>query len=168
MKELNFSDAMGRIQEKLKNGGVFLTVPGSPPNTMTIAWATMGFCWNKPVFVCLVRPQRHTYPLLAESGEFTVSVPTREPLKEQLSFAGSRSGQDYNKFSGHGITARPSLAVSAPVIGECGLHLECKVLLAQNMTGERMNPSVAKMAYPAKDFHTMFWGEVVKCYTTDE
>ena len=168
MKELKFSEAMGRIQEKLANGGVFLAVAGEPANTMTIAWATMGFCWNKPVFVCLVRPQRHTYPLLVKSGEFTISAPTRAPLKAQLTFAGSKSGRDYDKFSGHGLTAQPGLAVSAPVVAECGLHLECKVLLTQDMTGERMDPAVAKMAYPARDFHTMFWGEVVRCYETDE
>lgn len=168
MKELKLKDAMVRVQEKLQNGGIFLTVAGEPANTMTIGWATMGFCWGRPVFVCLVRPHRHTHSLLLDAGEFTVSVPTRESLREQLAFAGSRSGRDYNKFSGHGITARPSIAVSAPVVAECGLHIECKVLLVQDMTGDRMDPAVAKTAYSAKDYHTMFWGEVLKCYTTDE
>lgn len=168
MKELKFSEAMGQIQEKLQNGGVFLTVAGEPANTMTIAWATMGFSWNKPIFVCLVRPQRHTYPLLVSSGEFTISVPTKEPLRKELAFAGSKSGRDCDKFTGHGLTARPALAVSAPIVAECGLHLECRVRLAQDMTGERMDPAVVQMGYPAGDFHTMFWGEIVKCYTTDE
>jgi hypothetical protein len=31
-----------------------------------------------------------------------------------------------------------------------------------------MDSAVARMAYPAADFHTMFYGEIVKCYTTDE
>lgn len=168
MKELKLSQVQRQIEEKLENGGVFLTVAGKPANTMTIAWATMGFCWNKPVFVCLVRPQRHTYPILLEANEFTISVPTAKPLRAELAFAGSKSGRDLDKFSGHGLTARPGLTVSAPIVDECGLHLECRVRLTQDMTGERMDPAVAQGIYPTKDFHTMFWGEVVRCYTTDE
>ena len=168
MKELKFTDVMGTITEKLKNGGIFLTVPGEPANTMTIAWATMGFCWNRPVFVCLVRPQRATYPLLVKSGEFTISVPTNNPLKRELAFAGTKSGRDFDKFDGHGLTAAPALAVSAPIVAECGLHLECRVMLTQDMTGDQMNQTIIDSAYPEGDFHTMFYGEIVKCYTTDE
>ncbi len=168
MKELKFQDAMGTIQEKLQHGGVFLTVAGEPANTMTIGWATMGFSWNRSIFVCLVRPQRHTYPLLVKAGEFTVSTPTRQPLKAELAFAGSKSGRDYDKFSGHGLTAQPGIAVAAPIVAECGLHLECKVLLTQDMTGDRMDPAIMQMGYPAGDYHTMFWGEIVKCYSTDD
>lgn len=167
MKELRFEDVMGTIQDKLQSGGVFLSVAGEPANTMTIAWGTMGFCWNKPVFVTVVRPQRHTYPLLKKAGEFTISVPTREPLRAELAFAGSKSGRNCNKFSGHGLTARPGVAVGAPVVGECGLHLECKVRLVQAMTGDGMDPAISQSVYPTEDFHTMFWGEVVKCYNTD-
>ncbi|MGI6238119.1 MAG: flavin reductase family protein [Christensenellales bacterium] len=167
MKDINFNDALSTVYDHLKNGGVFLTVAGEPANTMTIAWATMGYCWNKPVFVALVRPQRHTYPLLMKSGAFTISVPTRNPLKKELAFAGSKSGRDLNKFDGHGLTAAPAQEVGAPIIAECGLHLECRVLLKQDMTADQMSPSIIDMTYRAGDFHTMFYGEIVRAYTTD-
>ena len=30
-----------------------------------------------------------------------------------------------------------------------------------------MDPSVARQ-YPAKDYHTLFYGEIVACYRTDD
>ena len=38
----------------------------------------------------------------------------------------------------------------------------------QDMTPDRMDPSLAKGVYGAGDFHTMFFGEILRCYTTDE
>ena len=54
---------------------------------MTIGWASVGYLWKKPVFIALVRKQRHSYDLLERAGEFTVSVPTKNPLRKELLFA---------------------------------------------------------------------------------
>ena len=56
MKELNYLDALRTTNEHLANGGVFLSVDGKRPNTMTIGWASIGYMWKKPVFTVLVRP----------------------------------------------------------------------------------------------------------------
>ena len=168
MKEINYLDALATTTAHLADGGVFLNVGGGAPNTMTIGWASVGYLWKKPVFIALVRKQRHTYGLLERAGEFTVSVPTKNPLRKELLFAGTKSGREVNKFDGHGITVVPAQAVSAPIIGECGLHFECRTLLMQDMTPDRMDPSVIESAYRAGDFHTMFFGEILRCYTTDE
>ena len=168
MKELNYLDAIRTTTEHLQHGGVFLTVAGETPNTMTIGWGSVGCVWGKPVFTVLVRPQRHTYEMIKAAGEFTVSVPTKNALKAELAFAGTKSGRDLNKFDGHGLTAAPAQEVGAPIVAECGLHFECRTLLTQDMTPDRMDPSLAAKVYPAADFHTMFFGEIVRCYTTDE
>ncbi|MBE5773114.1 MAG: flavin reductase family protein [Clostridiales bacterium] len=168
MRKLNYQDALALTTEKLAHGGIFLTVKGETPNTMTIGWATIGHIWNRPVFMVLVRPQRHTYEMLKKAGEFTVSVPTKNPLLKELAFAGTKSGRDLNKFDGHGITAAKGQTIETPVIEECGLHFECKVVLTQDMTGERMDTALMDRCYPERDFHTMFFGEIVDCYTTDE
>ena len=169
MKPIAYQEIAPILNEKLSHGGVFLTVGKDRPNTMTIGWAFMGPSWGYPVFVALVRPQRYSYPLLTEGMEFTVSIPTKNPLKSELIFAGTQSGRDYDKFDGtHGLTALPAQQVSCPVVAECGLHLECRVRLIQDMTGDRMDPSMQSRAYPAEDYHTMFFGEIVACYSTDE
>lgn len=168
MKEINYLDALRTTTEHLAKGGVFLTVGGKTPNTMTIGWASVGYMWNRPVFTVLVRPQRHTFDIIKAAGEFTVSVPTKNPLKQELIFAGTKSGKDYNKFEGHGLSAVPAQEVDAPVVGECGLHFECRTLLVQDMTPDRMVDELVNGTYVAGDFHTMFFGEIVRCYTTDE
>jgi len=168
MKEIGYEQALQITAEHLSDGGVFLNVGGEAPNTMTIGWATIGYIWKKPVFMALVRKQRHSHALIDAAGEFTVSVPTRNPLRSELIFAGTKSGRDYDKFSGHGITAVPAQKVGAPIIGECGLHFECRTLLTQDMDPAHMDPAIANGIYAANDFHTMFFGEILACYTTDE
>ncbi len=170
MKDLDVLDVMGYATRKMgKEGGVFLTVPGETPNTMTIGWGWIGWCWNKPVFITVVRPQRHTLGLLKRAGCFTVSVPTGDPLRAQLKLAGTRSGRDINKFDGHGLTAAPARKVDAPIVAECGLHFECETRLAQGaMSISGMDPAVLAGCYPDRDMHEIFFGEIVACYATDD
>ena len=168
MKEINYQEAMALVADRLAHGGIFLTVGGEKPNTMTIGWGALGVCWGKPVFTVYVRPQRHTYGLLKAASEFTVSVPTRDPLRQELAYAVTASGRDEDKFSGHGLTAAPAQKVAAPIVKECGVHFECKVKLVQDMTEEQMDAGIAGKVYPGKDFHTIFMGEIVACYSTDE
>ena len=168
MKDLNFNDVIGTINERLANGGVFLNTAGDMPNTMTIGWAYMGVSWRKNIFIAMVRPQRHTYELMEKTGEFTVSVPTVNPLRAELGFAGTASGWDVNKFDGHGLTAAPARQVNAPIVGECGLHLECRVVSRQKLSGEHMDEAIRSHAYPGDDYHMLYFGEVIACYSTDD
>lgn len=168
MKQIDYLEAMAVVTERMADGGVFLTVGGEHPNTMTIGWGSMGYIWKKPVFMALVRPSRHTYDILKRQGCFTVSVPLGGNLKQQLGFAGTKSGRDVNKFDGHRLSAAPSQRVSAPVVAECALHIECVTKLTQDMTTDQMDEAVRQMAYPNGDLHTMFFGEIVACYRTDE
>jgi len=169
MKQLNYNDILGILNEKLANGGVFFNVNGeNGPNTMTIGWAYMGTSWRKNIFIAMIRPQRYSFELIEKTGEFTVSIPTADPLKKQLAFAGTESGRDVNKFDGHGLTAVPAQCVKAPIIKECGLHIECRVVSKQLLSGEFMQADVHDRCYPADDYHMLYFGEVVACYSTDE
>lgn len=168
MKQMNYNDILGIMNEKLADGGVFLNVGGDKPNTMTIGWAYMGTSWRRNIFIAMVRPQRHTFDILEKIGEFTVSIPTKNPLRAQLGFAGTASGRDVDKFDGHGLTAVPGKQVDAPIIGECGLHIECKVVSKQFLSGDNMIDAVKDRNYPEKDYHMLYFGEVVECYSTDD
>ena len=168
MKQMNYNDILGIMNEKLADGGVFLNVGGDKPNTMTIGWAYMGTSWRRNIFIAMVRPQRHTFDILEKIGEFTVSIPTKNPLRAQLGFAGTASGRDVDKFDGHGLTAVPGKQVAAPIIGECGLHIECKVVSKQFLSGDNMIDAVKDRNYPEKDYHMLYFGEVVECYSTDD
>ena len=166
-KEISYLDGIRAAAEHLQHGGVFLSVGGDTPNTMTIGWASIGYMWKKPVFTVLVRPQRHSYDMLLRAGEFTVSVPLNDELRRQLAFAGTASGRDINKFAGHGLTALPAKEVSAPIVSECSLHFECKTRLVQPMTPEQMDPELVRGIYAAGDYHIMFFGEILRCYIAE-
>lgn len=167
MKQISYLEAMPLMTDRMSNGGVFLTVGGERPNTMTIGWAFLGYSWNRPVFVALVRPSRHTYELIKQQGCFTVSAPLDDALKAQLAFAGTKSGRDFDKFTGHGLSAAPAQTVDAPIVAECALHMECVVKLSEDMTLDAMDQEIQNMGYPQGDLHTMFFGEIVNCYRTD-
>ena len=166
MKKLSLTEAIASATEMLIKGRALLTVGGDKPNTMTIGWGYIGYSWNKPVFVVVVRKQRHTHDLLLKEGQFTVSMSMDDRLKPAFAFAGTESGRDFDKFSGHGMTAKSAQKVNAPIVKECTLHFECVTRLVQEMTEDRMDPEISARVYPMKDFHTMVFGEIVDIYET--
>jgi flavin reductase (DIM6/NTAB) family NADH-FMN oxidoreductase RutF len=104
---------------------VLVTVPGDPPNMLTIAWAGM-VNGQPPMLSVSVRPPRHSYPLLCAAREFVVNVP-RTGQMEIVDMAGIESGADVDKFKDYGLTAAPAAKVKAPLIAECPVNIECVV-----------------------------------------
>lgn len=169
MKQLNYLDMIGPAVQQMSRGRALLTVGGEAPNTMTIAWGSIGYCWNRPVFTVYVRPCRHTHDILCREGKFTVSIRLDDEQAEIFRFAGRTSGRDLDKFDGHGITAVPGQSVDCPVIGECQLHFECTLCQQTAMRGDTMRADVQAAQYVREpEYHTIYMGEIVSCYRTDE
>ena len=95
------------------------------PNIITIAWAGT-VCTNPPMVSISVRPERYSYPILKETGEFVINLTTRE-LTFATDYCGVKSGRDVDKFKELGLTALPGKEVAAPLIGESPVNLECRV-----------------------------------------
>jgi len=152
-----------KILEQLPKGA-FLTVnDGERINVMTIGWGNIGFVWGKPVFTALVRYSRYTYELLEKSGEFAVCIPAKDSLKQELAICGSKSGRDLDKFKACGFTTVKGQVISAPLIKECPLHLECKVIYKKGMDENFLDPKVKEASYPKGDLHVIYYGEIVSC-----
>lgn len=94
-------------------------------NIITIAWAGT-VCTNPPMVSISVRPDRYSYPILKDTGEFVVNLTTRE-LAYATDFCGVKSGRDVDKFKALGLTVLPAQNVDAPLIGESPVNIECKV-----------------------------------------
>lgn len=154
-------DAMAQVPK-----GAFLNVKkDGKVNTMTIGWATSGVMWGRNVFVVGVRPSRYTYSLIDMGDSFTVSVPVNQQLKKQLGFCGSRSGRDIDKFEEAEITAVDGMEVDVPVVAECGLHFECKVVAKHQLVPEFIDDVINNRFYPeGNDYHMIFYGEILKSY----
>lgn len=95
------------------------------PNIITVAWAGT-ICTNPPMLSISVRPERYSYHMIEESGEFVVNL-TTEQLVHATDFCGVRSGRDVDKFNECHLTHLPSKEIKAPGIAESPVNIECKV-----------------------------------------
>jgi flavin reductase (DIM6/NTAB) family NADH-FMN oxidoreductase RutF len=94
-------------------------------NIITIAWT--GILCSDPAMVYIsVRPERHSYHMIKESGEFVINLPNRK-LAFATDFCGVRSGKNVDKFTHLKLTPKKANLISAPYIDECPLNLECRV-----------------------------------------
>ena len=95
------------------------------PNIITVAWAGT-VCTNPPMLSISVRPERYSYPILKETGEFVVNLTTRG-LAFATDYCGVKSGRDVDKFKELGLTPLKAEHVGAPLIAESPVNIECKV-----------------------------------------
>lgn len=93
-------------------------------NIITIAWAGT-ICSDPPMVSISVRPERYSYELLKQRGEFVVNLTTRS-LAWATDYCGVRSGRDVDKWKETGLTPLPASEVSAPLIGESPVNIECR------------------------------------------
>lgn len=132
-------------------------------NVMTIDWGFLGVLWSKPTFVVAVRPSRFTHEFIDESGEFTVNVPS-EGMEKTVAFCGEVSGRRHDKFKECKLTAVDGQNVSVPVIKECKIHYECRVIHKLKVQFGLVPPQVKKMFYADGDYHSLFFGEILAVY----
>ena len=106
---------------------VMVTVGDKPENynIITVAW-TGTICSDPPMLYISVRPGRHSYQTLKETGEFVVNLTTRD-LAFATDWCGVRSGKKYNKFKEMNLSAGKSVKVKAPTIEQSPVNIECRV-----------------------------------------
>ena len=98
---------------------------------LTIAW-TGTICTNPAMVYISVRPERYSYHMLKESGEFVINL-TTEQLAKATDYCGVRSGKDVDKWKeAHLTPAKAEKLQYAPVIEECPVNIECKVTEVKN------------------------------------
>ncbi|MDE6746058.1 MAG: flavin reductase family protein [Oscillospiraceae bacterium] len=95
-------------------------------NVLTVAWT--GIVNTKPPMTYIsVRPTRHSYGIIKESGEFVINLTTSKMVRE-TDFCGVKSGKDTDKLKKCGLHIEAATAVSAPIVSESPLSLECRVV----------------------------------------
>ena len=94
-------------------------------NIITVAWTGLT-CTHPPRVSIAIRPTRHSYRIIRESGEFVINL-TPKSLVREADLCGIYTGAKVDKFAKAGLTKAPATAVSCPLIAECPLALECKV-----------------------------------------
>ncbi len=118
-------------------------------NAITVAWA--GTASSEPPMVTIgIRPVRFSFGLIQRYGDFVINLPTASQV-DALSYCGSVSGRNEDKFANAGLTAVKAELVRAPLVKEFPVSIECKV---------RDRLSLGS--------HHLFIGEIVRVHIAQE
>lgn len=115
---------------------------GENTNVLTIGWTGI-VCTRPPMTYISVRPERFSYNLIREQREFAVNLTTSAMCRE-TDFCGVKSGRDTEKIAACGFHLLPAKEISVPIIEECPVALECRVIEEKELGS-----------------HTMFLSEIV-------
>jgi len=95
-------------------------------NIVTIAWT--GIVNSEPPMTYIsIRKSRHSHGIISKNGEFVINLCTEE-LAWITDYCGVKSGRDVNKFQEQKLTPVPGDFVKCPMIKECPVNIECKVM----------------------------------------
>ena len=94
-------------------------------NVLTVAWTGI-CCTHPPMTYISVRPTRHSYQIIKESGEFAINLTTTAMVKT-VDFCGVRSGRDLDKIAACGLHLTEAAQGSVPILEESPVSLTCKV-----------------------------------------
>lgn len=98
---------------------------GGRDNLITVAWT--GIVNSEPPKTYIsVRPERFSYNLIKESGEFVINLPSSHIIRS-IDFCGCRSGRELDKFEACGLHRQAASAVGCPLVEESPVSLECRV-----------------------------------------
>jgi len=162
MEKLDFMSAADEAMPQIKKGAFLTVQAGEALNVMTIGWATIGFVWRRPIFMIAVRDSRHTFGLLEKAADFTVSIPSGD-MHDEVMLCGTKSGRDMDKLAACKLSTAEAQSVATPVLDIAGIHYECRIIFKSVMDPAFLAEAFHKL-YPEKDYHTLYFGEIVGCY----
>lgn len=151
MKEVSVQEAWKQKYPEHIVFAVSWDEKNSRANIITLGWS-MPTSIEPPMVAISIGHTRHSHGLITKTKEFVLAFPTENVEKEVL-YCGTYSGRDVDKFKQTGFTSVSSQIVKPPLIKECLVNFECKIIGEMN-TGD----------------HTIFVGEILKSYIsgTDE
>ncbi len=117
------------------------------PNFMTASWVGIA-CSDPPAISVAIRPERYTYNGVIRHQTFSINVPGSKLAKE-TDFCGIYSGKDNDKTKLFNIFY--GKVATAPLIEECPLNLECKVIHSVEI-----------------GTHTLFIGEIMETHVNED
>ena len=117
--------------------------PDGRPNIITLGEVYNLSLIDPTVVGISIRKARYSYELISASGEYVVNMPTAA-MWRVVDRCGTTSGREVDKFAEFGLTPAPASVVRPPLIAECPINLECRVISVEEI-GD----------------HDMFQGEVV-------
>jgi flavin reductase (DIM6/NTAB) family NADH-FMN oxidoreductase RutF len=135
-------------------------------NPMTVSWGSLGMLWDKPFAMVVVRPTRHTRSFMDSADSFTLCA-FPEKHRSALTLCGSKSGRDLDKIKAAGITPIGMSRIEAPGFDEAEFILECRKMYFHDFDPTHFLRTEIHEVYPDKDYHRMYFGEILAVWGTD-
>ncbi len=98
---------------------------GEKDNIITIAWTGIVNTIPPKTYIS-VRPSRHSYKIIKESGVFAINLTTKD-LVRSADFCGVYTGAKVDKFARCKLTKQAASEIGCPLIEQSPLSLECRV-----------------------------------------
>ena len=105
-------------------------------NIMTVAWTGIA-CTNPAKVYISIRPERYSYNIIKESGEFVINL-TNEELAYKTDWCGVKSGKNVDKFKEMNLHKEKANFVKCPMIEESPVSIECKVCEIKELGSHHM------------------------------
>lgn len=121
---------------------------GVDANLITLAWTGI-VCSEPPLLSVSIRPERHSHGLIQRDRVFTVNLPSAS-MARQVDWCGIKSGRELDEFTATGLTPLVGPKTGAPLVAECPVGLECKLLEVRPLGS-----------------HDLFLAEIVAVYADD-
>ena len=125
-------------------------------NIITVAWT--GIINTDPAMVYIsVRPTRHSYNIIKESGEFVINL-TTEDLAYATDWCGVKTGAQFDKFKEMNLTKEPAKFVKCPMIKESPVSVECRVNADEKYIDEKGAFDISKcnlIAYSNGNYYSL-------------
>lgn len=165
MRDVDYQAVAETVMKRIEVGAFLVVQAGDRINIMTIGWAMFGYVWRKPVMMVAVRKSRFTHGIMEEADSFTVNVPV-DDMRKEIDFCGTKSGRDCDKFRECNFSTTKARRVISPTVDIPGYHYECKILYRTAMELGFLAPELEHL-YPRKDYHSLYFGEILACYLTE-
>ena len=105
-------------------------------NIITVAWT--GIMNTNPAMCYIsVRPERYSYNIIKETGEFAINLTTKE-LAYATDWCGVKTGAKVDKFKEMKLTKQKAENIKCPLIEESPISIECKVIEIKELGSHHM------------------------------
>ena len=125
---------LSKVYQHLETGPVTLVTSANKrkSNIMTMSWHMM-IDFEPPIIGCVISNRNHSFGLIKNSKQCVINIPTAKLAKKVVQ-CGNVSGRKIDKFKKFGLTPMAAEIVKAPLVAECYLNLECKVIDSSQAT----------------------------------
>lgn len=96
------------------------------PNVMTIGWS-MHPSLDPYMVAIWIGKKRYSHDLIKRGGDFVFTIPS-EGMQREVSYCGTHSGRDTDKFTDLALATKPAKVVRPPLLTKCVANLECKII----------------------------------------